>query len=158
MSALGRGASLHVLYPSGPSIFPVLSRRELDPSRTRPSKILVTNSENVGSQSHSLRQPFNRKQSLPAPGRAKAPPVAKTRSAASALSALLQAHNFVRRKLRHRKAHAALGLRSIPQSDAEEGLLTLHLRLQERLDRNSARPPARSRQLCCPKGLARKSE
>jgi hypothetical protein len=36
----------------------VLSVRRLDPSPTRPSNIIATNSETVGSQSHSLRQPF----------------------------------------------------------------------------------------------------
>ena len=34
----------------------VFSVRRLDPSRTRPSNIIATNSETVGSQSHSLRQ------------------------------------------------------------------------------------------------------
>ena len=35
---------------------PVFSVRQLEPSRTRPSNIIATNSEAVGSQSHSLRQ------------------------------------------------------------------------------------------------------
>ena len=49
---------------SNPVFFAVVSAKQLDPSRCRSSNIIAANSENVGSQSHSLRQPTQRKLSL----------------------------------------------------------------------------------------------
>ena len=51
-------------YP--PNGFASVTARQLDPSRTRPSNIIATNSEAFGSRSHSLRQSFPDQHPLPA--------------------------------------------------------------------------------------------